>query len=145
MTASSSRGRAESPTPTPFSLTLARSLEAARIARHALHAWLVAWRCPGALVDDVTLVVSELVTNAIVHAESPPRVTADVRDGQLRLEVHDHSAVPPRRRDAGKDTGGYGLHFVATLADDWGWAPTASGKYVWTHHRVPIAPGRSSS
>jgi anti-sigma regulatory factor (Ser/Thr protein kinase) len=133
--------RDEGPPPT-LTLTLDQSTSAPAVARHAVRRWLAAWHVSDSLLDDVTLVVSELVTNAVLYAAPPLTVVAAARDDQLRLEVHDRSPRPPRRRSASQEVGGFGLQFVAALADDWGWTATSSGKVVWTEHRVaaPLVP-----
>ena len=86
------------------------------------------------MTDDAVLVTSELVTNAVVHAASSTRLRATLHAGRLRLEVYDDSVEPPRPRDNSETAGGYGLQFVASLADDWGWSPTPTGKLVWAEH-----------
>lgn len=75
--------------------------------------------------DDVTLLVSELVTNAVRHGTGPIELLMIYRDGQLRCEVHDDGAESPRRRSATvDDTSGRGLELVdrliAELGGDWG-------------------------
>lgn len=85
------------------------------------------------LVDAASLVVSELVTNAVLHARSAITVALCAEhDGSLRLEVSDLSARAPQRRGYGPGaTTGRGLGIVAELVDDWGVRPTSSGKSVW--------------
>ena len=81
----------------------------------------------------VLVVISELVTNAIVHAGSAPEPIAVYRNGKLLVEVHDHVpalSVAPRAAD-GDSAGGYGLRLVAKLTQRWGWQPTNNGKRVW--------------
>ena len=104
------------------------------MARDALRCWLEGWGCPSAVADDAVLVTSELVTNAVVHAASSARLSATLHAGRLRLEVYDDSVELPRPRDSSETAGGYGLQFVASLADDWGWSPTPTGKLVWAEH-----------
>jgi anti-sigma regulatory factor (Ser/Thr protein kinase) len=81
---------------------------------------------------DAQLVVSELVTNAVLHG-APPIVLRVVPDGVLRIEVCDTSpgvpAIPDEPRlDA---PGGRGLQITESLSRDWGveWRP--EGKCVW--------------
>ncbi len=104
------------------------------MARHALRCWLEELKCPPAVADDAVLVTSELVTNAVVHAASAAQLTATLHAGRLRLEVHDGSVEPPRPRNSSETAGGYGLQFIASIADDWGWSPTQTGKLVWAEH-----------
>jgi anti-sigma regulatory factor (Ser/Thr protein kinase) len=99
-------------------------------ARRAVASWLDERGCRTG--DDALLVLSELVTNAIVHAGDG--CTIDVRhsDGLLRLEVRDWSPHEPVVRSvAPTDVGGRGLHVVDALADEWGWELMADGKRVW--------------
>jgi anti-sigma regulatory factor (Ser/Thr protein kinase) len=113
----------------PFKFRPDQSPDAPRAARRALADWLRRVPCDTATVEDVVLVVSELVTNAVVHARSAPLITAVFDDGRLRLEVHDDSAEPPTMRPPLQD--GFGLHIVSRLSDGWGWTPTDAGKQVW--------------
>ena len=85
------------------------------------------------LTGDVELVVSELVTNAVVHAQAPVRVSLQAFEQTLLLEVEDGSQVGPVRVVAQfLDTGGRGLAIVNVLSRDWGVdARTQGGKSVW--------------
>ena len=88
----------------------------------------------GADRDTVLLLVSELVSNAVLHAQSPVEVSAVTVGGTLRVEVHDHSSVLPRLHDHSIDaTSGRGLQMVDRLADRWGTesAGPGLGKVVW--------------
>lgn len=92
----------------------------------------------GVKVDPETasLLVSELVTNAITHdGVGPGGVMMSVRvaRGRLRVDVHDTSAAMPElERDAPVDAEtGRGLLLVDTLADEWGFYPTPGGKAVY--------------
>jgi anti-sigma regulatory factor (Ser/Thr protein kinase) len=77
------------------------------------------------------LVVSELVTNAIRHAESPIQLRL-IRDGMLICEVSDGSSTAPHMRKArALDEGGRGLLLVAQLTERWGTRQTESGKTIW--------------
>ena len=87
-------------------------------------------------VIDLLLVVSELVTNAVVHAGTPSvlRMLLPGRhtQGAVRVEVADLSTCPPRQRHAdGEDTNGRGLELVSGLADRWGWQHEGFGKRIW--------------
>jgi anti-sigma regulatory factor (Ser/Thr protein kinase) len=85
------------------------------------------------LTEDVELVVSELATNAMVHAQTPFRVSLDAFERMLRLEVEDGSQVGPVRVVAQVlDTGGRGIAIVSSLSRDWGVnARRHGGKSVW--------------
>jgi anti-sigma regulatory factor (Ser/Thr protein kinase) len=94
------------------------------------------------LAETLILLVSELVTNAVVHTGCPAvlrLLLTGMRDdpsgspaGTVRLEVADSSSRPPAPRHAGGDeTGGRGLELVDGLADRWGWDPEGVGKRIW--------------
>ena len=87
----------------------------------------------GHLVDDVQVVVSELATNAMLHAQTPFMVILRALNGSVRLEVQDGSQVEPILVMArGLDTGGRGVAIVNALSRDWGViANTSGGKSVW--------------
>jgi anti-sigma regulatory factor (Ser/Thr protein kinase) len=87
----------------------------------------------GPLVDDVELVVSELATNALVHAHTPFMVILLVCEGSVRLEVLDGSQIGPVMVMAqALDTGGRGVAIVNALSRDWGViANMSGGKSVW--------------
>ena len=114
----------------PFELRLDRFPSAAKAARDAVSEWLRRVPCDEDKIDAAVLLVSELVTNAVIHAGSAPLITAAFDDGWLRLEVHDNSAEPPSVRPPG-EAGGFGLRVVSRLSDGWGWTPTEAGKRVW--------------
>ncbi|MGZ3447897.1 MAG: ATP-binding protein, partial [Myxococcaceae bacterium] len=84
------------------------------------------------LVDTAELVVSELVTNAVVHVGAGIELAAWVDELGLRVEVADGSPHAPQARHHAVTAGtGRGLRMVAQLVDRWGSTPTASGKVVW--------------
>lgn len=81
---------------------------------------------------DVSVVLSELVTNAVLHAKTQIELTITYREGALRLEVCDASTVMPAPRGhVASSTTGRGLHLVAALATSWGYEPRETGKSVW--------------
>ncbi|MEU8516436.1 ATP-binding protein [Kitasatospora sp. NPDC048722] len=97
-----------------------------------------------AVVEDVLLMVSELVTNACLHAPGGPRELRLSWNGErLRAEVSDASPAPPRLRrhaDPGRP-GGHGLRVVDRLARDWGCLPEGAGKLVWLEIASPMGLG----
>ncbi len=113
-----------------MSFQVGRTSAGPGLARHALAEWLSTMPCPDRVAADAELVVSELATNAVMHADSAPIITASINDGRLRIEVHDDDRQPPRTRTL-DGYGGWGLRFVAAVTDRWGWIPTSSGKLVW--------------
>ena len=104
--------------------------QARRLLRDRLARWGMA-----ALSDTAELLVSELVTNALVHTERGALLTARLSQGpdcRLRVEVYDFGAHRPRARAADdRATGGRGLLIVGALADSWGIATQPVGKTVW--------------
>lgn len=92
-------------------------------------------RVPLAALEDVRLLLTELVTNALRHSAVRPEdeigVRAEVNDGILRIEVHDpgrDGEVEPRR--PGARGGGYGLFLVDRLTERWG-VERRDGTTVW--------------
>jgi anti-sigma regulatory factor (Ser/Thr protein kinase) len=84
------------------------------------------------LVDSVQLAVSELATNAVLHARSPFRVRVTREDGRLRVAVHDSSSAAAAKKDYGPTAvTGRGLTIVEQLTEDWGVTPDGGGKWVW--------------
>lgn len=93
-------------------------------------------------VDDVLLLVSEVVTNACLHAGGPRELVLRHADGRLRVEVLDDSpAAPVRRPRAPSLPGGHGLMVLDRLAGSWGTAPTGAGKAVWLEVVLPSRAG----
>jgi len=91
----------------------------------------------GAASDDARLVISELVTNAVIHARSPFSVSVRAAAGTLRLAVHDQSPAQPN--PPGPDPGrasGRGLQLVCALARQWGIERRPPGKVIWAE--LPI-------
>jgi len=85
------------------------------------------------LIDTVTLLVSELVTNAVLHAGSEAEVLVRLTGATARVEVTDTSAESVAPRDAAADEdSGRGLALVENLTRRWGVRPaTGGGKTVW--------------
>jgi anti-sigma regulatory factor (Ser/Thr protein kinase) len=86
----------------------------------------------GAWIDDALLAISEIVTNALVHAGTPIGLTVRVDDAGVRVEVADGSPHPPRPRGYAVTAGtGRGLGLVEELVRAWGSKPDEPGKVVW--------------
>jgi len=114
-----------------FELSLDPVLGAAAQARQATRRWLAGSTMSGALVDDLELVISELVTNAVVHAQTPLRLLVRFDGHRVVAEVFDADAHPPRPARPVDDVGGIGLLLVDRLSDRWGSEPMRNGKRVW--------------
>lgn len=122
--------------------------EARRFTRCTLDQWDV-----GDRFDDICLVVSELVTNALRHAlpadacsERTPSVRLHLMRWTERLvcAVRDpsHETPAPRDSDDFSAESGRGLFLVDSFADGWGWHPlagTLDGKVVWAMFRLRTA------
>ncbi|MFD6989178.1 ATP-binding protein [Streptomyces sp. NPDC059943] len=89
-------------------------------------------------IGTVQLLVSEIVTNAIVHGDANSvsfQVTCAAAGGEVLIEVDDHSSGAPELREAGpEDEGGRGMRLVTYFARDWG----RRGTCTWC--TVPVGP-----
>jgi anti-sigma regulatory factor (Ser/Thr protein kinase) len=101
-------------------------------ARHFVGDALRRWGHPPALVAVAELLVSELATNAVVHARSPFSLELHRHARGVRLTVADSSRIRPILRDDDPlAPAGRGLRLVDMLAADWGVEVTAGGKTIW--------------
>jgi anti-sigma regulatory factor (Ser/Thr protein kinase) len=87
----------------------------------------------GDLAETATLLVSELVTNAVLHGDGDRRLDVEATGDAVRFAVHDGGAGRPERRQARPgELSGRGLALVEALAPRWGVEPRPdSGKIVW--------------
>jgi anti-sigma regulatory factor (Ser/Thr protein kinase) len=102
--------------------------------RHAVAAVLAGWGCEDPAREDLLLVVSELVTNAVLHGAEPIVVTVVREQERVRVEVTDAASdsSPYSSRVTKESTAGRGLSVVTRLAAAWGWrADPGTGKTVW--------------
>jgi len=116
--------------------------QSARAARRFVSQALTGWDDDqGDLTDTVTLLVSELVTNAVIHAGSDVEVVVRLTSTAARIEVTDTSADSIRPRDAASDEdSGRGLALVGSLAERWGVRQASGGgKTIW--FEVSRSPG----
>ncbi|MEU2432480.1 MULTISPECIES: ATP-binding protein [unclassified Streptomyces] len=100
--------------------------------RRAVRTLVGQWGEPGS-AEVAELLVSELVTNALLHTEEGAVVTATVAPARLRVEVRDFTPGLPEPRVAVADdsANGRGLFLVENLADAWGVQAYPAGKVVW--------------
>jgi anti-sigma regulatory factor (Ser/Thr protein kinase) len=85
-------------------------------------------------VDAAALMVSELVTNALIHASSDIELTIERTSDHMRVDVSDAgSGTPKLQSPRSSDLHGRGLQIVRTLSDEWGIEANADqrGKSVW--------------
>lgn len=81
---------------------------------------------------DAALVVSELVTNAVAHAQSASRLELRYDGSTLRIGLHDTGEGTPEVREWHQDdSGGLGLRVVEVIAPHWYVEPDTSGKTIW--------------
>jgi anti-sigma regulatory factor (Ser/Thr protein kinase) len=99
---------------------------------------LTAWRYRGRH-DDAVLIISELVTNALLHGGGVPVLRLAGTSWRLRVEVSDQSPELPAIRDAGSD-GGWGLRLLDEVSLGWGVVPRDNGKVVWCELGTVLAP-----
>lgn len=110
---------------------LRRAPSAAAQARALVADALTRWRLEP-LVADAQLLVSELVTNAVLHARGDVTVSLAVAEGTAEVGVTDRSVRLPRRRQVTwRAGGGRGLRLVDAVAREWGVAHQPDGKQVW--------------
>lgn len=101
-------------------------------ARRYVRGVLQSQRVDEKVTGIVELLTSEIVTNAVLHAEGAGELTLTVTGDTIRVEVDDPSALRPVRRSVGGDAvGGRGLAIVSALARAWGVEPGHHGKRVW--------------
>jgi anti-sigma regulatory factor (Ser/Thr protein kinase) len=113
----------EEEAPVELNLSLPPAVDAPQRARSEAEALAL----EGRTREDVTLLVSELVTNCVVHADLAPGQNIDLtlsrRDGTVRVEVRDRGrgfAATLVRSDEDDPGSGFGLFIVEQLADRWG-------------------------
>ncbi|HEX7167839.1 MAG TPA: ATP-binding protein [Acidimicrobiales bacterium] len=101
----------------------------ARLARTFVRTALEAHALPA---DLAVLLVSELATNAVLHARTDYVVRLTSNDGRVRVEVQDANERSPSIAHAPPEaTSGRGLQLVQTLSAGWGVEGRPDGKVVW--------------
>lgn len=112
--------------------------EAAR-ARRLVRGQLASWGL-ASVTETVELLVGEVVTNAIRHADGRRAELRLVRAESLVCEVADDDHTLPTLLDtSGDDEAGRGLRVVSALSREWGTSRTAGGKTVWFELALPRA------
>ncbi|MGH2872772.1 MAG: ATP-binding protein [Solirubrobacteraceae bacterium] len=118
-----------------LTLELKRDPEAPSLARAAIVGFCEARELSPATIATVTLLVSEVVTNAVVHPDAEPpgavALNAYADPGTIRVEVSDQGGgFTPRLHDPSRLEGGYGLYLVDKEATRWG-VEAAPKTTVW--------------
>jgi hypothetical protein len=129
----------KSPLPARQSIRLAPDRQAPEQARHFVQEACVRWQVPR-LARLAAVIVSELVTNGVLHARTPMELTARLTGADLFLSVRDGDPRLLANPGGGVDEeSGYGrgLLIVDSMSDAWGCAPTGEGKVVWARLGVP--------
>ncbi|MEU6243371.1 SpoIIE family protein phosphatase [Streptomyces sp. NPDC047024] len=108
-----------------------RIAEARQYLRELLHDWVSPDQ-----VDSAVLLVSELITNVLVHTDADALLLAEIfgQSGarRLRVQVTDTGAdLPHKRRPGELASSGRGLMLIELLADAWGVEPQGKGKSIW--------------
>jgi len=111
-----------------FTLVLPSDAATPRAARRAIaDLFSDSARC-----GELLLCVSEVVTNAVLHARSAATMTVRRNADVLTVEVEDSSpTLPVRRQFSDTATTGRGLHILDALTVRWGTRPANGGKVVW--------------
>lgn len=124
-----------------------RDLLGAQRTRRLLREWLAGWEL-SAIADDEELLVSEVVTNGLVHGDSDVYVYVHKYPERIRVEVRDSDPHPAQAvtvpRDEDQAEGGRGLVIVSALASAWGNSPSGRGKTVWFELPLPDVHGAAA-
>jgi anti-sigma regulatory factor (Ser/Thr protein kinase) len=114
-----------------FEIDLDPVTQAAADARRATRLWLGEGLFPGKRLDDLLIVVSELVSNAVIHAHTRLRLVIRYDGRRVLTEVFDGDPRLPVPPDHPGDVGGRGLFLVDHLSLRWGSEAVGIGKRVW--------------
>ena len=103
------------------------------------------WSVPGAVVNAVIDIASELVANAVQHASGPVVLSIELESDGVRIGAWDDGPGRPRLLPyrAGISERGIGLQLVTHLSEDWGCSEDQNGKWVWA--RVPLPAAGSTT
>lgn len=120
-------------------LTLPPTIDAPAYARRLIDGVCEHWKL-GPTVGIARVVVTELVSNAVIHAATPVTVVVRLTDTHLYLSVLDGSPDLPVRApcdvSATPQATGNGLYLVDVLCAAWGTIPLMNGKRVWAAIRL---------
>jgi anti-sigma regulatory factor (Ser/Thr protein kinase) len=124
----------------PLALDLPAHAASPGVARAWLHTIADTTTLPAEVVSDAALVLSELVTNAVLHAATDVHVSMELRDDVgIHLEVGDAtSALPQVLACDPEHIGGAGMRIVDQLVASWGVRRVGAGKIVWADLGVVV-------
>jgi anti-sigma regulatory factor (Ser/Thr protein kinase) len=130
-----------------FETRLPRTAAAPSVARGFLRAW-AGGTLPADRLDTARLLVSELVTNAVLHGRGEVNLRAWLRPDALRVEVRDQGGAFAHegRRPNAPMAGGWGLQMVSMQSSRWGVSSECAR--VWFEldlHEAPATPNGSAS
>ncbi|MBM9503763.1 ATP-binding protein [Actinacidiphila acididurans] len=131
----------------PAGFRVEAEAEAVPEARRRVVSVVRGWELPlpEGTYDDLELLASELITNAVRYSGAACAVAVRWTGERVRVEVSDTIPVRPRpRRAAVEAEGGRGLFLVESLSAAWGTTPDPAGKTVWFELGPPephAAPG----
>lgn len=128
--------------PSTLELELERSVDAPSVARAAIVGFCQDSDSSPSTIATVMLLVSEIVTNAVIHPNVDPaakvELFAQLRKEIIRVEVSDEgTGFTPRKRDPGQLGGGFGLYLLEKESARWGVESTPHTT-VW--FEVAISP-----
>ena len=131
--------------PPPARIALPRNPSSVGAARRFIAARTAAWSFPEPAADQLVLIGSELVTNAVLHARTELTLTLELRENRVRISVKDRSKAPATLRHYRADAlTGRGLGVVAALSDRWGVSTAPDGKVVWAELRADGDPAATT-
>jgi anti-sigma regulatory factor (Ser/Thr protein kinase) len=111
-------------------LTLNRDSNAPSIARRRTVA-AVDHAVDGRRRADLELLVSEIVSNAVLHGQGEITLVVWLANGHVHVQVSDEGNELPRQQPSTGAHGGFGLRLLEQLSVDWGVDSDADGKTVW--------------
>ncbi len=107
-------------------------LDSTPAARAFLMRLLNGWGLDEDVIDDASLLTTELLSNAVRHGAGAVKLRIQVREGVVEVRVHDDGDDLPEVNHADPtSTGGRGLWIVECVSDDWGSDLEDPGKSVW--------------
>ncbi|MCX5071110.1 ATP-binding protein [Streptomyces sp. NBC_00513] len=122
------------------SFPIAADIQAVPKTRRLVLAVVRGWnlRLTGETLDELALLCSEIIANAVRHTTGPSTVTVRWTGTRLRVEVTDTAPEFPSPRGCTHHAeSGRGLMLIAAIATDWGTTPTPTGKAVWFEMTPP--------